>query len=186
MLVRSQEPRPGLPRGCRVPRVGRPRLLSRATGRELEGKRDCRDRTGAHMGSWACKARTLTTAPLRRALIYFFKDLFLLESQIYREERERGRSSVLWFTPQEAAMARTAPNRSQEPGASSGSPTWVQGPKALGHPWLLSQATGRELEGKRGCRDRTGAHMGSQACKARTLTTAPLRHRARPQARTFL
>ena len=40
-----------------------------------------------------------------------------------------------------------------KPGASSGSPTRVQGPKALGHPRLLSRATGRELEGKRGCQD---------------------------------
>ena len=33
------------------------------------------------------------------------------------------------------------------------SPTRVQVPKALGRPPLLSRATGRELEGKRGCRD---------------------------------
>ena len=33
-----------------------------------------------------------------------------------------------------------------KPGASSGSPMWVQGPKALGRPGLLSQATGGELE----------------------------------------
>ena len=59
-----------------------------------------------------------------------------------------------------------------KPGASSGSPTRVQGPKALGRP---SRATSRELEGKQGCRDRTGAHMGSRACKARTLSTAPPR-----------
>ena len=58
-----------------------------------------------------------------------------------------------------------------KPGASSGSPTQVQGPKALGWPQLLSWATGRELEGKLGCRDRTGTHMGSRVCKARTLTT---------------
>ena len=57
-------------------------------------------------------------------------------------------------------------------GASSRSPKWVQGPKALGRPPLLSQATGRELEGKQGCQNRTGAHMGYLACKARTLTTA--------------
>ena len=37
-----------------------------------------------------------------------------------------------------------------KPGASSGSPTQVQGPKALGHPRLLSRATGRELDGKTG------------------------------------
>ena len=58
----------------------------------------------------------------------------------------------------------------------------MQGPKALGRPQLLSRATGRELEGKRGCRDRTSSHMGSRACKARTLTTAPPR---RAQAQEF-
>ena len=61
-----------------------------------------------------------------------------------------------------------------KPGASSGSPKRVQGPKALGRPPpLLSQPTGRELDGKRGCRDRTSAHMGSWVFEARTLTTAP-------------
>ena len=43
-----------------------------------------------------------------------------------------------------------------KPGASSGSPMRVQGPKALGRPGLLSLG-GRELEGKLGCWDRTGA-----------------------------
>ena len=48
MPIRSQEPLPGLPRGCRFPKqvpkaLGRPQLLSQATGRELEGKRGCRD-----------------------------------------------------------------------------------------------------------------------------------------------
>ena len=56
-----------------------------------------------------------------------------------------------------------------KPGDSSGSPTRVQGPKALGCTRLLSRATGRELEGKWGCRDRTGAYMGSWGCKARTF-----------------
>ena len=53
------------------------------------------------------------------------------------------------------------PIRSQEPRASLGSPTRVQGPKALGRPPLLSQATSRELDGKHGRRDRTGTDMGS-------------------------
>ena len=84
-----------------------------------------------------------------------FKDLFLLlffllERRIYREERQRGRSSVRSFTPQVSARGRYYAD--PKPGASSGSPTRVQGPKALGRPRLLSQATGRELEGKRGCR----------------------------------
>ena len=102
---------------------------------------------------------------------FFLKDLlslfFLLERQIYREERQRGRSSVRWFTLQVSYA-------NPKPGASSGSPTRVQCPKALGCPRLLLQDTGSELEGKRGCWDRTGAHMGSRTCNARTLTTAPL------------
>ena len=62
-----------------------------------------------------------------------------------------------------------------KPGASSGSPMRVQGPKALGRPRLLSRATGRELEGKQGCWDRTGAHMGSQGVQGEDLTTVPPR-----------
>ena len=61
MPIRSQEPLLGLPRGCRVPKLwalGRPRLLSQATVRELEGKQAAGIRTDAHMGSRACKART--------------------------------------------------------------------------------------------------------------------------------
>ena len=37
-----------------------------------------------------------------------------------------------------------------KPGVSSRSPTRVQGPKAFGCPRLLSRATGKELDGKRG------------------------------------
>ena len=44
MLIRSQEPLLGLPRRCRVPKaLGRPPLLSWATGRKLEGKWGCQD-----------------------------------------------------------------------------------------------------------------------------------------------
>ena len=43
------------------------RLLSRAIGGELEGKRGCRDRTIAHMESWVYKVRTLIAVPLSRA-----------------------------------------------------------------------------------------------------------------------
>ena len=39
MPIRSQEPLPGLPRGVQGPKaLGRPLLLSRATGRELDGE----------------------------------------------------------------------------------------------------------------------------------------------------
>ena len=96
---------------------------------------------------------------------FFFKIyfIFLLERRIYREERQRE------DLPSSELNGRCYAD--PKPGASSVSPTRVQGPKALGHPQLLSRATGRELEGKRGCGDRTDAHMGSRVCKARTLTT---------------
>ena len=56
-----------------------------------------------------------------------------MENQIYREEeRQRGRASIHWFTLQAAAMVRAELIQNQEPGAASGSPTQVQGPKALG------------------------------------------------------
>ena len=78
---------------------------------------------------------------------------------MHREERQRGRSSVPRFTPQVSAMADANPKL----GASSGYPTRVQGPKALGRPRLLSRATGRKLDGKWDCAGiRTSAHMGSR------------------------
>ena len=105
--------------------------------------------------------------------LFFFKFIIIAKSGIQRGG-ETGRSSVRLFPPQVTAKAGAVSIWSQEPDTSSSrSPTWVQGPKVLGHLRLLSQATGRELEGKRGFRDRTDAHMGSWACKARTLTTVP-------------
>ena len=60
--ILCQEPLPGLPRGCRVPKqwvvlycFPRPQAGS------WKGSGAARIRTGAHIGSWACKARTLTT-----------------------------------------------------------------------------------------------------------------------------
>ena len=47
--------------------------------------------------------------------------------------------------------ARAALIGSLEPGTQS--LFQAQGPKALGHPQLLSQATSRELDGKQGCRN---------------------------------
>ena len=45
----------------------------------------------------------------------YFLIIFLLERRIYTEERQRGRSSVRWFTPQVSTMADTMLIRSQEP-----------------------------------------------------------------------
>ena len=47
--------------------------------------------------------------------IYFFIIIYLLERRIYREERQRGRSSVRCITPQVSATADAMPIRSQEP-----------------------------------------------------------------------
>ena len=85
--------------------------------------------------------------------IYFYIFIYLLESQIYKEEERQRRSSIWWFTPQVNAPADAMPIRSQEPEISSGYPTWVQGPKALGQPQQLPQAKGRELDGKWNCWD---------------------------------
>nr|XP_051692598.1 uncharacterized protein LOC127488259 [Oryctolagus cuniculus]XP_051692599.1 uncharacterized protein LOC127488259 [Oryctolagus cuniculus]XP_051692600.1 uncharacterized protein LOC127488259 [Oryctolagus cuniculus]XP_051692601.1 uncharacterized protein LOC127488259 [Oryctolagus cuniculus] len=52
--------------------------------------------------------------------------------------------------------------RSQEPGASSRSSVWVQGPKDLGHPPLLSQATA-ELDRKWSSQDLNRCPYGKQA-----------------------
>ena len=74
----------------------------------------------------------------------FFKDLFIyLKVKVTQREerqRERERSPIRWFTTQLAAVAGAVLIRSQEPGASSWSPTRVQEPKDLGHLLLLSQA----------------------------------------------
>ena len=100
---------------------------------------------------------------------FFFKDLFLLF--FIGKDIQRGETERKIFRP----MIHSQNERNgrcysyPKPGASSGSPTQVQGPKALGHPQLLSQATGRDLEGKRGCRDRTGAQMGSRHVQGEDL-----------------
>lgn len=57
-----------------------------------------------------------------------------------------GRSSIHWFNPQTAAGPELSQSPNQEPDASSGSPTCVQGPKGSVHPLLLSQGTRRELD----------------------------------------
>ena len=120
-----------------------------------------------------------TKSCLVKSYFFFFKDLFLLifigKADIQRGDTERKIFRPMIHSPSERNGQYYAHPQS---GASSRSPTQVQGPKALGCPRLLSRATGRELEGKRGCRDRTGAHMGSRVCKARTFNH--LRHCAGP------
>ena len=87
-------------------------------------------------------------------LFFFLKILFLLffigKADIQRGETETKVFRAMIHSPSERNGQCYA---DPKPGASSGSPTWVQDPKALGRPRLPCRATGRELEGKRGCRD---------------------------------
>ena len=78
------------------------------------------------------KNQRLSEITITHFFFFFLKIyLFLFERQMYREEdRQRGRCSVWWFTPQVAAMAGAELFQTQEPGTSSRSSTWVQGPKA--------------------------------------------------------
>ena len=73
MLIQSQEPLPGLPHGCRVPKLWAIfNCLSGPQAGSWMGSWAAEIRTSAHVVSKACKARTLTTAPSRRALGMFF------------------------------------------------------------------------------------------------------------------
>lgn len=78
------------------------------------------------------------------------RDLFILpKNQSYRErERQRKRSSLLWFTPKMEAMTRfmTAKFGSRE--LLSHFSCGFRGPRALRHPLLPSQAHQRELDQK--------------------------------------
>ena len=74
---------------------------------------------------------------------FFFRFIYLLlDSQIYREEERQRKIFLLlihcWSGHNDWSWANL------KPGASSRSPTQVQGPKALSCPWLLSQATIKE------------------------------------------
>ena len=82
-----------------------------------------------------------------RVIFYYF---FIGKADIQRGETERKIFCPMIHSPSERKGRYYA---DQKPGASSGSPTRVQGPKALNSPQLPFWATSRELEGKRGCRD---------------------------------
>lgn len=77
----------------------------------------------------------------------FLKGLILFERQTL--SRKRNRSSIHWFTPQPATMARTELLWNWQPGAASESPVLVQGPKNLNHCPLLSQIINKQLDQKR-------------------------------------
>lgn len=59
--------------------------------------------------------------------------------------RERDGSSICWITPQMSAVGRAGQVQSQQLGAS-GSASWVQGLKDLGHLQLLSWSINRDLD----------------------------------------
>ena len=77
---------------------------------------------------------------------FFLRFIYFLQSQIYREEDPPSDVSLPKWA-QRLMLCRS------EARASSGSPTWVQGPKALGKHWPLSRATSKVLDRKQGCRD---------------------------------
>lgn len=75
-------------------------------------------------------------------IAYILKDFFILFERITGRER----SSIHWFTLQTVMMARAGTVWISEPRTLS--PTWVQWPKALGHPLPLSRAVNMELDQK--------------------------------------
>ena len=103
--------------------------------------------------------------------IYLF--IYLLESQVYREEeRQIGRSSVQWFTPQVSATSNAMP----KPGSRNlfpGIPHGIRVPRfwAILDCFRMPQAgswTGSTAAGIR-----TGALWDLGVPKARTLATRP-------------
>ena len=62
--------------------------------------------------------------------------------------------------------------QSREPGTSLVSSTWVQSPKALSCPRLLSQTTGNELNVKRGSWDYNWHSYGILGCSGQGLWAA--------------
>nr|XP_051708314.1 ubiquitin carboxyl-terminal hydrolase BAP1 isoform X5 [Oryctolagus cuniculus] len=76
--------------------------------------------------------------------------------------QEDGRNSWSWVDPETGA---------------AGSPTQVQGPKDLGHPVLLFQATAESWIGSAAAGTQTSAHMGCRHCRQWLYL---LRHSASP------
>ncbi|XP_062055249.1 muskelin isoform X2 [Lepus europaeus] len=91
--------------------------------------------------------------------------VYLFQSKSYKEmQREKKRD-----LPSTGSLPHwpqwPEPIQSQEPGASSGSLTWVQGSKELGHHLLLSQAIVESCIGSGASGTRTGALMGCWHCR---------------------
>ena len=120
MPISSKDPFMGLPHRCRVPKIWAVlHCFSRVSSRDLDGKGAARIRTGAHMGSRACKVRTLTTSPSRLALF-----IYLYFKVRYTERRRSARVAAV------------------ESEARIQDLFWVsytcEGGKVLGRPQLLS------------------------------------------------
>lgn len=72
-------------------------------------------------------------------LDYSFAHQFIyLRVKVTQREEVRDVFHSLVHSPEMVALARAGPGESQEQGASSVSPTWVQELKYLGYPSLLS------------------------------------------------
>lgn len=97
--------------------------------------------------------------------------------------RDREREAIHWFTPQKASTARSVPSWSKEPGASSGSPTWVAGAQGL---WPSSAAilgtSARSWIGSKVTRSWNDTHNGFQGCRQQLNM---LRHNAGPSGFTL-
>lgn len=77
----------------------------------------------------------------------------LFERQNYKvvwedSQRKREIETFAGFTPQMAIWVRAGPDQHQNPGVSSGAPTWMQGPKQVGCAPLVSQIIIRKLDGR--------------------------------------
>ena len=170
MPVRSQEPLLGLPLGCRVPKPGA--VLDCFPGPQAGSWM----RSGAAgigtsdlMESRVCKARTLTTVLSCRAqslLSFFFKICFYFYWKDRYTERKIFRPMIHYPSERNGTMLCQSEARSlfQVSHAGAGSQSFGPSSTALPGPkagsWKGSGAAGIEP---------------TPICKARTLTTAPLR-----------
>lgn len=82
---------------------------------------------------------------------FFLKICFIYLKVKVIDEMERDRSSILRLIAQMVTLAQNGPDRRQDPGISTTSSMWVQGPKLLGQIALLFQAHWQELDQKRSC-----------------------------------
>lgn len=116
----------------------------------------------SHVASWMyyCLGCFLVS---HYAFVYFsFKDFMYLRGRVTERESEERRetqaSPTYWFTPQAAAIIRAVLGRSQEPGASQGSPTWGAEAQALG-PTSFTGATAGSWIGRTAAQTQISTHV---------------------------